>query len=139
MFEAVAGLFKQSPFKLGLILAIVVAISGFIMWYDHSRYQAGYDAAKVKYLEDHQEQMEALEKEYQTQVSKASDKLSRALDKKTQWKEEAIRLQGVLSNKPEEIPDVESDCTNIGTDHVRLLRDIIGEAPEVIRNGSRSR
>ncbi len=139
MFEAVAGLFKQSPFKLGLILAIVVAISGFVMWYDHSRYKAGYDAAKVEYLEDHQKKMDALEKEYHKQATAASAELSEVLDKKTEWREEAIRLQQLLNNKPEEIPDVESDCTSIGADHIRLLRDIIGEAPEVYRDSHISR
>lgn len=139
MMELLTGLFsfaKESPFKLAIILAIVTSLTGFIIWYDNSRVQAGYNKAKVEIYEQAAKDKAKLEKQYKTELDKLKVKLQSTKQESQENKNKAVALQELLDNRPtveilREIPKVESDCDSLGADFIRLRNNIIGNAPVI--------
>ncbi len=86
VFKGLLGLAKSSPWKLGIILALVTSVIGFIQYQQHIQYKRGYNAAKVEYMEANKK---ALNK-----ASKAAEKeLNKVIAERTHWQTVAIGLQ----------------------------------------------
>ena len=142
MMELLTGLFsfaKQSPFKLAIILAIIASITGFIVWYDNSRVQAGYNKAKVEIYEQVEKDRAKLEEQHQIQLTQLKDKLKSTKQESEENKNKAVELQDLLDNRPtveiyRDISEVQSQCTNLGADFIRVRDNIIGEAPSLNNN-----
>lgn len=133
MFDIIKALFgavKSSPFKLVLVLAIIASVTGFIVWYDHARFEAGYNSAQVELHEAHQEAMRAA-------VEKAKKDLNEALALEKEGRIRAERDYQRLREKPPEVEIREvikivesSECKRVGSDVIGLLNGTFGSKPD---------
>lgn len=132
-FKEAFGLVSVSPWKLALITALVASITGFVVWYDNARYQAGWNAHIVASMEKNKE---AREKAVGDAVAKVKADLSNALSESEKRRQEALKLIEQLRQVPETPkPEIvtriitESDCSNLGNDVKDLFNSYIGEKP----------
>jgi hypothetical protein len=135
MLKGLFGLAKESPFKLIIILAIISALTGFVIWYDTSRYNAGFNAAKVEVYEEARKAEIALQEAQEAILGGLQEELSLAKQKSQSSKDIAVALQHKLDNQPSartyrEISNVQTgECINLSPDFRRVLDNII-EQPE---------
>ena len=128
LIKGALGAVKGSWVNIALVLAVVSAISGFVVYYDKSRYNAGYNAAVVKM---------AAATQVATEASAAAFKLelSNALANKRVELTEANRTIQELLRRPTDVIVKEitkvvesSECKRIGAEPHRLLNEIINTA-----------
>jgi len=119
------GAVKGSWVNIALVLAVISALTGFVIYYDTARYNAGYNAAIV----DMKDSSETVSK---AAVERLKEKHSRTI---TQLNREATALQETL-RKLREKPDVkiitkiktvveEGECKRVGAPALQLLNSII--------------
>jgi ABC-type transporter MlaC component len=134
--EYLKGIFelaKASPMKLVLILAIISAASGFVVWYHGTVEEAGYNSCLV----DQQKANEALESEQLEKLKAEIAKLKADKAKKEKAAQEAADTVADFKQKNQGLLDEilelskKADACVFSDDFGGLLFDIIGQAPSI--------
>jgi len=108
--------------KIGLLLAVLVALIGFWQWQISEAHQAGYDKARVEMLNQYQNDLD-------TMLAAKNLELDIVIEHRDKWRATAIELQ---SKKPKEVKvyvdkiiENNPDCSNINGASILLnsLRD----------------
>ncbi len=140
MFETIKnmlGLASMSPIKLGMIIVILSMIGGGIVWYDTSRFNAGYNKAEAKYLKEAKRAREQADANSRASLAALTLELTTTKQEANKNKNRAVELQSLLDNRPtlEIIREIETiqtgECVDLGSDYQRLFNDIIGEVPDI--------
>ncbi len=137
MLDIVKGLLSGGPVKLVLILAIISAITGYLVYDDTSSFNAGYNKAKAEYLEAVNEARNEAERASEASLKQLKERLITLEQESYNNKNRAVELQSLLDNRPtveiiREIETIETgECTDLGSDYKRLLNDIISDPPNI--------
>jgi len=130
LIKGLIGMAKSSPYKLAIILAIVSAVSGFIIYQQKIQYDRGYDAARVEMFEKFQDDLE-------TSTKNAKKDLGIAIENRDKFKQIAINLQKELNKKPKVLPgDIitvveKMPCDSLGHDGYQLWLDITSKPIQI--------
>lgn len=133
MFDILKGLFsmaKQGPVKLILVLGIITSLGGLVMWYDHQRYQAGWNASQLAMAE-------ANEQVVRDAVRLVEIDLQKVIAEEQSRRQQAVLdAERLLARKPEvtirEVVKIveNAECERTGVEYIGLLNKHIGPKPE---------
>ena len=124
------SLAQSSPYKLAIILAIVTAVTSFIIYQQKIQYDRGYDAARVEMFDKYQDDLEIATKN-------AVKDLDIAIENRDKYKNLAIDLQKLLDKKPKVLPGeiitvVERmPCDRLGSDGLLLWQSITAQPAQI--------
>jgi len=128
-----------------MIIAALTLLGGAILWFSSVRFEAGYNEAKVLYLEQSKTLQEQLDEAHNEELTSVLDRLTAANKLKESSRERALKLQKKLSKLSSEkvkneINDIKTNCVDLGTDYNRVLKRLItNPSTEINKNSSETK
>lgn len=128
LIKTAFGATTGSWVKIALVLAIITALTGFVVYYDKSRYNAGWNAALVEYTAASQEATEASTAAFKLELSNSLAKKRVELTEANRTIQELLEEPTIEYIKEIQIVVESSNCKRIGAEPYRLLNSIIESA-----------